>query len=46
MNSLHKKLIQKQMDELITSFIIGKSRNIPNIGWIQSIRSSLGMSLK
>lgn len=46
MSTLEKLLMQKQMDELIRSFSTGKGLVHPHAGWIQSIRLSLGMSLR
>ena len=46
MSSIQKTLIQKQMDELIQSFVSGKQSVQTSAGWIQSARLSLGMSLR
>lgn len=46
MKNLKKTLIQKQMDELIQSYIDGKNNAQTSTGWIQSIRLALGMSLR
>ena len=46
MSSIQKTLIQKQMDELIQSFISGKQNAQTSAGWIQSARLALGMSLR
>ena len=46
MSSIQKTLIQKQMDELIQSFVLGKQNAQTSAGWIQSARLALGMSLR
>ena len=46
MSSIQKTLIQKQMDELIQSFVSGKQNAQTSAGWIQSARLALGMSLR
>lgn len=46
MSSIKKLLIQKQIDDLIQSFVIGEQRPHLHSGWIQSIRLALGMSLR
>lgn len=46
MPSIQKILIQKQMDELIQSFVSGKQNTQTSAGWIQSARLALGMSLR
>jgi predicted DNA-binding mobile mystery protein A len=46
MTSIQKMLIQKQMDELIQSYMNGKQQAEAAAGWIQSIRLALGMSLR
>jgi predicted DNA-binding mobile mystery protein A len=46
MSSIQKTLIQKQMDELIQSFVSGKQNVQTSAGWIQSARLALGMSLR
>jgi len=46
MSSIQKTLIQKQMDELIQSFVSGKQNARTSAGWIQSARLALGMSLR
>ena len=46
MTSLKKILIQKQVDELIQSYLSGKYQVQTSLGWIQSIRLALGMSLR
>ena len=46
MSSIQKTLIQKQMDELIQTFVSGKQNVQTSAGWIQSARLALGMSLK
>lgn len=46
MSSIQKTLIQKQMDELIQSFVTGKQNAQTSAGWIQSARLALGMSLR
>lgn len=46
MSSIQKTLIQKQMDELIQSFVTGKQNVQTSAGWIQSARLALGMSLR
>lgn len=46
MTSIQKTLIQKQMDELIQSFVDGKQKTQTSVGWIQSTRLALGMSLR
>ena len=46
MYSIQKTLIQKQMDELIQSFVSGKQNAQTSAGWIQSARLALGMSLR
>ena len=46
MSSIQKTLIQKQMDELIQSFVSGKQSARTSAGWIQSARLALGMSLR
>ena len=46
MSSIQKTLIQKQMDELIQTFVSGKQNVQTSAGWIQSARLALGMSLR
>jgi predicted DNA-binding mobile mystery protein A len=46
MSILQKTLIQKQLDELILSFLGGKQQVSPPSGWIQAVRLALGMSLR
>jgi predicted DNA-binding mobile mystery protein A len=46
MNIIKKALIQKQMDELIQSIVEGKQNAQTSVGWIQSTRLALGMSLR
>lgn len=46
MSSIRKTLIQKQMDELIQTFVSGKQNAQTSAGWIQSVRLALGMSLR
>ena len=46
MSSIQKTLIQKQIDELIQSFVSGKQNAQTSAGWIQSARLALGMSLR
>jgi predicted DNA-binding mobile mystery protein A len=46
MSILQKALIQKQLDELILSFLGGKQQVSPPSGWIQAVRLALGMSLR
>jgi predicted DNA-binding mobile mystery protein A len=46
MSILQKTLIQKQLDELILSFLAGKQQVSPPSGWIQAVRLALGMSLR
>ena len=46
MIEIKKRLIQKQMDELIQSFLGGKQQMQISVGWIQSTRLALGMSLR
>lgn len=46
MKSIQKILIQKQMDEMIQSFAKGRHHAQTSVGWIQSIRLALGMSLR
>lgn len=46
MSSIQKILIQKQIDELIQTFVSGKQNAQPSAGWIQSVRLALGMSLR
>lgn len=46
MYSIQKKLIQKQIDELIQSIINGKQKAPTAISWIQTARLALGMSLR
>lgn len=46
MNITKKALIQKQMDELIQSIAEGKQNAQTSVGWIQSTRLALGMSLR
>lgn len=46
MNLIKKALIQKQMDELIQSIVEGKQNAHTSVGWIQSTRLALGMSLR
>jgi predicted DNA-binding mobile mystery protein A len=46
MNAIKKILIQKQMDELIQSFVVGKQKGQTFVGWIQSSRLAMGMSLR
>jgi predicted DNA-binding mobile mystery protein A len=46
MSSIQKTLIQKQIDELIQSFVSGKQNTQISAGWIQSARLALGMSLR
>ena len=46
MSSIQKKLIQKQMDELIQSIADGKQKKQISVGWIQSTRLAMGMSLR
>lgn len=46
MKSIQKILVQKQMDELIQSYMNGKQQATTSAGWIQSIRLALGMSLR
>jgi len=46
MNIIKKALIQKQMDELIQSIAEGKQNAQTSVGWIQSTRLALGMSLR
>ena len=41
MASIQKILIQKQMDELIQSYVNGKQQVQTSVGWIQSIRLAL-----
>ena len=43
---LQKALIQKQLDELILSYLAGKQQISPPAGWIQAVRLALGMSLR
>ena len=46
MSSIQKILIQKQIDELIQSIVDGKQKATTSVGWIQSARLALGMSLR
>lgn len=46
MISTQKILIQKQMDDLIHSFVTGKQQSQIAVSWIQSVRLALGMSLR
>jgi predicted DNA-binding mobile mystery protein A len=46
MTAIKKILIQKQMDELIQSFVGGKQKVQTSVGWIQSCRLAMGMSLR
>ena len=46
MSSIQKTLIQKQMDELIQTFVSGKQNVQTSAGWIQAARLALGMSLR
>ena len=46
MTAIKKILIQKQMDELIQSFVVGKQKVQTSVGWIQSSRLAMGMSLR
>ena len=46
MSSIQKTLIQKQIDELIQSIVDGKQKAPLSVGWIQSARLALGMSLR
>jgi predicted DNA-binding mobile mystery protein A len=46
MSILQKTLIQKQLDELILSFLTGKQQVSPPSGWIQAVRLALGMNLR
>ena len=46
MSSIQKTLIQKQIDELIQSIVDGKQKAPLSVGWIQSVRLALGMSLR
>jgi predicted DNA-binding mobile mystery protein A len=46
MGTIQKMIIQRQMDEIIQSFVDGKPKAENSAGWIQSIRLALGMSLR
>ena len=46
MSSIQKTLIQKQIDELIQSIVIGKQKAPTSVAWIQTARLALGMSLR
>lgn len=46
MTAIKKLLIQKQMDELIQSFVDGKQKVQTSVGWIQSSRLAMGISLR
>lgn len=46
MSSIKKILMQKQMDEFIQSIVVGKQSAQTSVGWIQSTRLALGMSLR
>jgi len=46
MNSEQKRLRITQLDKKIAYFIGAKSHPLPGEGWIYSIRTALGMSLK
>ena len=46
MTSIQKTLIQQQMDELIQSYVEGKQQVQTTVGWMQSARLALGMSLR
>jgi predicted DNA-binding mobile mystery protein A len=46
MSSIQKTLIQKQIDELIQSIVDRKQKAPLSVGWIQSARLALGMSLR
>ena len=46
MKSEQKRLLIKQLDKKIVHFIGAKNHLLPGEGWIYSIRTALGMSLK
>lgn len=46
MNNFKKPLMQKQLDELIQSYTAGNHSIKLSVGWIQSTRLALGMSLR
>lgn len=46
MSSIQKKLILKQMDDMVQSFVMGEQVLKSKVGWIQSMRMALGMSLR
>jgi predicted DNA-binding mobile mystery protein A len=46
MSYIQKTLIQKQMDEFIQSFVMGKHNAKLSAGWIKSARLAFGMSLR
>jgi hypothetical protein len=41
MSSIQKILIQKQIDELIQTFVSGKQNAQPSAGWIQSVQCKM-----
>lgn len=46
MNKLNKSLVIRQIDELIQTYIDGKQTVPLSVGWMQSVRLALGMSLR